>query len=647
MKTETTRKGKQMASRLFNKVVAAVALVTASLALTAASAFADTTYGTVSSGNIQVKVPTEVPTYVCADGSVIAGEASITNEGSGDVIISGVSGTSDYSDFTLRVSTVSGEFEPDWFSFSSGKFNKPSTSKTLSAGESLATTWSVGNLDAKTNSKLLSAATTKAGAKLATVTYTFEAPVDFAIFSADDGTLRFYHRASVPRPGSTFDGHTATNVFEGIDNKSGPFGSVKSTVKAVDFVDKGIRPMKTTSWFSGMNNLTSIERLENLDTSRVTSMSYMFSGCGVTSLDLSSFDTSNVTDMSYMFRATSVTFLKVSKFNTSKVVNMKHMFSGCERPTSLDLSSFDTSNVTDMSYMFLDCRKLSSLTMSDFQNNKVTDMSHMFEHCESFSSLDLSHFSTPSATNMSCMFYWCPKLKLYNLSSFDTSKVTDMSEMFFGCSNLSWFDLSNFNTSNVVNMKYMFKQCEKLAYLNVSSFDTSHVTDMGGMFHSCSSLKSLDLSCFDTSSVTSKAYMFYNCGTNDFNVKIGDKWTLKSFTGSLTSTWYGLDGTSYSNTDGIDPAVNKVYYKTNPKPQEAVSETPVVTDDEAPSADSQLVVSVDLSTPTVLDTQQQGEASESDVTQEPETPSSDSTTESSQGNAVTEEASLQELPAAA
>lgn len=585
-----------MASRLFNKVVAAVALVTASLALTAASAFADTTYGTVSSGNIQVKVPTEVPTYVCADGSVIAGEASITNEGSGDVIISGVSGTSDYSDFTLRVSTVSGEFEPDWFSFSSGKFNKPSTSKTLSAGESLATTWSVGNLDAKTNSKLLSAATTKAGAKLATVTYTFEAPVDFAIFSADDGTLRFYHRASVPRPGSTFDGHTATNVFEGIDNKSGPFGSVKSTVKAVDFVDKGIRPMKTTSWFSGMNNLTSIERLENLDTSRVTSMSYMFSGCGV---------------------------------------------------TSLDLSSFDTSNVTDMSYMFLDCRKLSSLTMSDFQNNKVTDMSHMFEHCESFSSLDLSHFSTPSATNMSCMFYWCPKLKLYNLSSFDTSKVTDMSEMFFGCSNLSWFDLSNFNTSNVVNMKYMFKQCEKLAYLNVSSFDTSHVTDMGGMFHSCSSLKSLDLSCFDTSSVTSKAYMFYNCGTNDFNVKIGDKWTLKSFTGSLTSTWYGLDGTSYSNTDGIDPAVNKVYYKTNPKPQEAVSETPVVTDDEAPSADSQLVVSVDLSTPTVLDTQQQGEASESDVTQEPETPSSDSTTESSQGNAVTEEASLQELPAAA
>ena len=596
MKTETTRKGKQMASRLFNKVVAAVALVTASLALTAASAFADTTYGTVSSGNIQVKVPTEVPTYVCADGSVIAGEASITNEGSGDVIISGVSGTSDYSDFTLRVSTVSGEFEPDWFSFSSGKFNKPSTSKTLSAGESLATTWSVGNLDAKTNSKLLSAATTKAGAKLATVTYTFEAPVDFAIFSADDGTLRFYHRASVPRPGSTFDGHTATNVFEGIDNKSGPFGSVKSTVKAVDFVDKGIRPMKTTSWFSGMNNLTSIERLENLDTSRVTSMSYMFSGCGV---------------------------------------------------TSLDLSSFDTSNVTDMSYMFLDCRKLSSLTMSDFQNNKVTDMSHMFEHCESFSSLDLSHFSTPSATNMSCMFYWCPKLKLYNLSSFDTSKVTDMSEMFFGCSNLSWFDLSNFNTSNVVNMKYMFKQCEKLAYLNVSSFDTSHVTDMGGMFHSCSSLKSLDLSCFDTSSVTSKAYMFYNCGTNDFNVKIGDKWTLKSFTGSLTSTWYGLDGTSYSNTDGIDPAVNKVYYKTNPKPQEAVSETPVVTDDEAPSADSQLVVSVDLSTPTVLDTQQQGEASESDVTQEPETPSSDSTTESSQGNAVTEEASLQELPAAA
>ena len=48
--------------------------------------------------------------------------------------------------------------------------------------------------------------------------------------------------------------------------------------------------------------LENIKGLENLDTSQVTNMSFMFSNCHkLTSLNLSSFNTSNVTDMGTMF----------------------------------------------------------------------------------------------------------------------------------------------------------------------------------------------------------------------------------------------------------------------------------------------------------------------------------------------------------
>jgi len=61
-------------------------------------------------------------------------------------------------------------------------------------------------------------------------------------------------------------------------------------------------PTTTAEWFYELNLLERIEGLEHLNTSQVTDMSSMFSGCGsLTSLDLSRFDTSKVTKMSRMF----------------------------------------------------------------------------------------------------------------------------------------------------------------------------------------------------------------------------------------------------------------------------------------------------------------------------------------------------------
>lgn len=96
-----------------------------------------------------------------------------------------------------------------------------------------------------------------------------------------------------------------------------------------------------------------------------TSMYKLFAYNHLIYVNLDNVNTSNVTNMSYMFASgSSLTSLNVSKFDTSKVTTMKSMFQGCSKLTTLDLSSFDTSNVTTMESMFSGCSSLEVLDIS-------------------------------------------------------------------------------------------------------------------------------------------------------------------------------------------------------------------------------------------------------------------------------------------
>ena len=305
------------------------------------------------------------------------------------------------------------------------------------------------------------------------------------------------------------------------------------------------KPTSCCSWFSGFSNLTTIEGIENLNTEKVTDMSYMFNNCtGLTSLNLSSFNTAEVTKMNNMFKdCSSLTSLDLSNFDTSNVTNMSYMFYNCRELTSLNLSGFNTANVTNMSYMFSDCPNLRSLTLSSFFNTaNVTDMSSMFRGCSSLTSLDLSKFNTDKVENMSSMFNGCSDLENLTLSSFNTDNVTDMSAMFGSCQKLTSLDLSKFNTANVTNMNNMFYGCGGLTALGLSSFNTANVTDMSCMFCWCSRLTSLDLSSFNTAKVEYMSYMFNGCsGLNSLN--------LSSFkTANVTNMNYMFNGCSGLNS---------------------------------------------------------------------------------------------------
>ena len=290
--------------------------------------------------------------------------------------------------------------------------------------------------------------------------------------SKDETTLTFYYdnnRSS--RNGKTWgideksneSSWVSTPVWAGTNKH--PNGVVTKVVFDASF--KNYRPITTYSWFSCLKALTTIEGLENLNTSEVTDMRYMFYSCS------------------------SLTELNVSNFNTSKVTSMGGMFSDCSGLTELNVSNFNTSEVTDMSAMFYNCSSLTELNVSNFKTSAVTYMSEMFSGCSGLKELNVSNFNTSAVMNMGRMFEGCSGLTELNVSNFRTYAVTDMSGMFANCSGLTSLNVSNFNTSAVWDMSDMFKNCSSLKELNVSNFNTSKVTYMRYMFFGCSGLKTI------------------------------------------------------------------------------------------------------------------------------------------------------------
>ena len=113
------------------------------------------------------------------------------------------------------------------------------------------------------------------------------------------------------------------------------------------------------------------------------------------------------------------------------------MFSGCDLST-LDLSNFDTHEIVDMSYMFYDCTNLEALDLSNFKTNMVTRMAYMFGNCESLRVLDLSNFNDQYIVRKTGMFSGCSNLKFLDISSFADHFACDTEGIFDGCKKLKY-----------------------------------------------------------------------------------------------------------------------------------------------------------------------------------------------------------------
>ena len=233
-----------------------------------------------------------------------------------------------------------------------------------------------------------------------------------------------------------------------------------------------------------------------------------------------------------------LTSINLTYLDTSNVTNMSGMFTGCESLTAINAAALHTSNVTDMYAMFKGCSSLTSLDLSSFNTSSVTDMHQMFESCHALTSLDISTFDTSSVTDMHDMFSGCTSLTSLDLSSFDTQLVTRTDYMFADCSSLTSLDIANFNTSNVTKMSGMFDGCTSLTSLNISNFDTSSATNVNVMFQNVPSNCTITMN--NVSNSTFNTLTDYNTTALDTSIIIirdgsryaydstEDKWVVSS-----------------------------------------------------------------------------------------------------------------------
>ena len=347
-------------------------------------------------------------------------------------------------------------------------------------------------------------------------------------WDAPTGTLSFHRSGTKP---------VGDNIYELQYGNRQDWNTHAAEIKKVVF-KAGFRDETHTTcskWFSGCTNLTSIEGIENLNTSNVKYMNEMFGQCSnLETLDLSHFNTEKVGNMSNMFNGcTKLHDLNISSFNTENVTNMYGMFYGCSSLETLDLSHFNTRNVRKdgMNYMFNGCSSLSYLDVSNFTTNKPRmQLDGLFKGCSSLQTLDLSSFSTGLANSVTDMFDGCSALQTIYVSDFFTFKSGVLSSnMFRDCENLK----------GAIGFIPQYKDSKYANY--VSGYLTKKVGTNGNeIIGATGSPLNIDKLVLDDS----KAYTLYE----DCNV------TSASYARAMKSEWgtlclpFTIDPTSEANT---------------------------------------------------------------------------------------------------
>jgi surface protein len=398
--------------------------------------------------------------------------------------------------------------------------------------------------------------------------YLTQAPAEaYVIYTESDHTLTFYYdRARYVRTGKSFtlnSGNSTPGWYS-----AGLSGNTTRVVFDSSFADA--RPTTTKDWFVAMFDLTSIEGMENLNTSEVTNMKGMFSLCrNLESVDVSGFDTQKVTTTNGLFNeCNSLQSVDLSGFNTINVTDMQQMFYGCTSLTTLDLTSFNTENVTLTPWMFKGCDHLKTVYVSDgFKVENVGQHTGMFEDCTSIvggngTTYDASHINKEYAIidglNGNPGYFTAKPYAVYDLDTqlltlYNDGKPnektgkkfylnagnsmpgwvevrTDIKKVIFHESFASarptstyyWFGempslqeiegLELLNTSEVTNMEAMFGNCHIAGELDLSHFDTHKVTSMKSMFWGCQNITTIYVSnAWNTNNVTDGWGMFFNC----------------------------------------------------------------------------------------------------------------------------------------
>lgn len=263
--------------------------------------------------------------------------------------------------------------------------------------------------------------------------------------------------------------------------------------------------------FAGLNKVTSITGLENLDMTGVTDATRMFFGCSaLTSLDLNSWNTSSLQTAMSMFQGDSkLTSLQLDQWDTSSLTGLGSMFYGCSSLTSLNLGWADVSKLTNLYQTFYGCSKLTALDLSTWHPQKLTAFNTTFLNCRALTAITFSDdWDTSQVTSMASLFQGCSSLISLKLNNWNTAQVQSMANIFSGCTNLSVLEISDWDTSSNLTLSNAFYNDTNLTELDLSKWSVGKTTTLSSTFSGMKALTTLNLDGWDTSKVTTYTGLF-------------------------------------------------------------------------------------------------------------------------------------------
>lgn len=158
-----------------------------------------------------------------------------------------------------------------------------------------------------------------------------------------------------------------------------------SKLQVVDFSPLGCTTVESfDSTFSYCFDLQNVN-FANLDFSECESFNETFRYCQyLNDIDVSGLVTSSCTSLHMTFwgcKSITTTTLDVTDWDTSQVTDMSGLFSGCSQITTLDLRHFDISQVQTLNELVANCYNLSTIDISTWNLSGI-DIRDMFNNCQ-------------------------------------------------------------------------------------------------------------------------------------------------------------------------------------------------------------------------------------------------------------------------
>ena len=337
-----------------------------------------------------------------------------------------------------------------------------------------------------------------------------------AIWCQGNNTLYFTNDETEYNAGDMFRDQMVTDVWRGTDvTQSGSLypkwhtsNSMSEVVERVvfDHSFEEVRPTSLSAWFSSFYELTTIEGIEHLNTSEVTTMSSMFAACHkLTEVEVDEFDMSKVEDVSSMFSNTGLTKIYCNKTWSNIEISGNMFWRSESLPSyseeSLAQENFDLHKANPTTGFFTTFSKTpqtiwceGNKTLYFANQRKVFAAGDTYDEqpvTAVWSGIEvINNGGNPSPAWRSAINSMIERAVF--CSSFRDVRPLTTRDWFFNGSQLTTIEGStNLNTSQTTDMSNMFSTCSRLTEIDVSNFDMSSVSAADAMFMGCSDLTTI------------------------------------------------------------------------------------------------------------------------------------------------------------